>query len=216
MQLPVEFAGYKKILTSSDDTFIGTSSFITSFTTKKDDLTMWRLYGDDAKGVAIHYKVEELPSDFHLAHVSYADKDGYHPELLLLVEMTKITLDNCYFCFKHLYKWRYFFKSFEYNVEDEVRLLYISDKLGKNSKWITTGAGIITPLVCFPIVDEVDGAQPKATIYPLSLVGTSLGPQFPEQSKNTETIKRMFITRFGWTENDFEVRKSDIKNYKNQ
>ena len=211
----MENNGYKKVLETSDDIFIGISSFITSFTTKKDDLTMWRLYGDDAKGVAIHYKVEELPCDFYLAHVSYANKDGYHPELLLLVKMTEITLDSCKFCFKYLYKWRYFFKSYEYNVEDEIRLLYISDKIEKNSKWITTGAGIIAPLVCFPVVDEDNSYQPDASIYPLSLVGARLGPQFPKQSMNSETIKRMFKTRFGWTEKEFEVSSSNIKNYKN-
>lgn len=206
----MERNGYKKILTPSEDTQISTSSFITSFTAKKDDLTMWRLYGNDAKGVAIQYKVGKLPQDFYLAPVSYAGKDGNHPELLLLVDMTKITLDNCSFCFRQLYQWRYFFKSYEYSIEDEIRLLYISDKLEKDIKWITTGAGVIAPLVSFPIVDEGDSYQPDATIYPLSLVGASLGPQFPEQSKNSETIKRMFKTRFGWTEKEFEVRPSNL------
>lgn len=211
----MEDNGYNKILDLSQDILIGTSSFITSFTTKDDDLAMWRLYGNDAKGVAIHYKTEELPQDFYLAPVSYADKEGNHPELLLLVEMTKIMLDNCNFCFKNLYKWRYFFKSHEYNVEDEIRLLYISDKLNKNSKWITTGAGVIAPLVCFPIVDNGDSYQADATTYPLHLVGTSLGPQFPEQSKNIETIRKMFKTKFGWTETQFKVSSSKISNYKN-
>ena len=176
---------------------------------------MWRLYGEDAKGVAINFKVEDIPSDFYLAHVSYADKNGSHPKLSLLVEMTRILSDKCFFRFQSLYKWRYFFKPYAYGVENEVRLLYIADKLEKNSTWITTDSGVLTPIICFPIVDESESVEQNAKLYPLSICGVTMGPQFIEKEKNKETIKRMFNTRFGWVEKDFKVEYSDIQNYKN-
>ena len=37
------------------------NSYITSLTELKDNLTLWRLYGDDARGVCIEY---EVPKDF--------------------------------------------------------------------------------------------------------------------------------------------------------
>ena len=67
---------------SNADTF----SFILSGSrmSKKDDLNMWRLYGDDSKGVCLWYKVDdELPDHFFLAKVSYA-KNGTHAELSYL------------------------------------------------------------------------------------------------------------------------------------
>lgn len=207
--------GYKRVLPDDEDTVIGMQSFITSFTTKKDDLTMWRLYGDDAKGVALHFKVGELADGFYLAPVSYSRSNHNHPELSVLVEMASINIDNHNFNFQHLYKWRYFFKPHEYSIENEIRLLYISDKLDKKSKWITTGSGVISPLITFPIVDDGDSYAQEAIVYPLRLVGADIGPQFPEQEKNIETIKRMFKIRFEWKDNNFKVNKSNIKNYKN-
>ena len=43
------------------------NTYITSLSEKRDDLTMWRLYGDDTKGVSIEYIAQHLyPMIFYL------------------------------------------------------------------------------------------------------------------------------------------------------
>ena len=54
--------------------------FISSCTLKRDDLTQWRLYADDSKGVCLVFTVNEdlLNSTFILNRISYGKYNGSH------------------------------------------------------------------------------------------------------------------------------------------
>lgn len=191
-----------------------TLSFILSGSrmNKKDDLNMWRLYGDDSKGVCLWYKVDdELPEHFFLARVSYA-KNGTHAELSYLSSKTGKGVCGRNFELRNLNSWLHFFKPSEYSVEEEVRLLYEMNDGSlldtTNGKWIyNTSNGIIAPIIRFPITK----ADCK---FPLVLERIVLGPNLKEHSINKEQL--LLMCKYGQikvTEN-FEITYSDIKSYR--
>ena len=179
---------------------------------KKDDLNMWRLYGDDSKGVCLWYKVDdELPDHFFLAKVSYA-KNGTHAELSYLSSKMGKGVCGRNFEIRNLNSWLHFFKPSEYAVEEEVRLLYeMNDGSlfdATNGKWIyDTSNGIIAPIVRFPII--------KADCrFPLVFERIVLGPNLKERSINKEQLLLMFkYGQINVTDN-FEIIYSDINSYR--
>ena len=99
---------------------------------KEDNLTMFRLYGDDSRGVCMKYTVEHdkiANGDFFLAPVSYADENGNHPEFDYVLN----TNVNTNFCFRKFEVWKHFFKNHDYEIENEVRFIYESE-VGKGGK----------------------------------------------------------------------------------
>lgn len=195
---------------SNADTF----SFILSGSrmSKKDDLNMWRLYGDDSKGVCLWYKVDdELPDHFFLAKVSYA-KNGTHAELSYLSSKMGKGVCGRNFEIRNLNSWLHFFKPSEYAVEEEVRLLYeMNDGSlfdATNGKWIyDTSNGIIAPIVRFPII--------KADCrFPLVFERIVLGPNLKERSINKEQL--LLMLKYGQINvtDNFEITYSDINSYR--
>ena len=172
---------------------------------KKDDLTQWRLYGDDGKGVCLKFKLKEKSNSFIFRKIKYLSKDSDQIEKLNdLVEFI-YDLTGYTFVFNTLHEWCHFIKPEDYKVESEVRLLY---KLSGNkddekiSGWIfTNGTNIITPYKEFKL-DE----------FPLELVGIKLGPKFPNPKTN--------YFQFGaFVKNDLklkniEISLSKIENYR--
>ncbi|MBR6416019.1 MAG: DUF2971 domain-containing protein [Bacteroidales bacterium] len=198
--------------TSSSNT--DTLSFILSGSrmSKKDDLNMWRLYGDDSKGVCLWYKVDdELPEHFFLARVSYA-KNGTHPELTYLASKMGKSVCGRNFEIHNLSSWLHFFKPSEYAVEEEVRLLYeLSDGSlldTANGKWIhNTDKGIIAPIVRFPITK-------KESKFPLALERIVLGPNLKERGINKDQL--LLMCKYGQIKvtDNFEITCSDIESYR--
>ena len=195
----------------------GSKAFITSFTTKKDDLTMWRLYGDDAKGIAYEYKIdmESIPENFYLAPVSYADEHEVHKELDLIADMCQEEIDKCKFSFQNLYIWKYFFKPKEYHVEDEIRLLFFSLNPQDKSEWIETGTGMIAPMKKFAVEDKSNSIETKdVVVYPMQMKRIWLGPRMLNIQSNKENISQLLKEVFGWTETDIPIQPSRIQNYR--
>lgn len=145
---------------------------------KEDDLTMFRLYGDDSQGVCLQYSVKKPLSnykDFFIAPVSYADANGNHPKLDLFLSIAKLII------FNHFDAWLHFFKSYDYKVEEEVRLLYEHKNKNIKKKWINISAyGIICPVI------EFDDAH-----FPLSLNKITLGANCQEKEVNKTQIETM-------------------------
>lgn len=152
---------------------------------KYDDLTMWRLYGDNTKGVNILYNLDKKKlKDFKLYNIDYAEKVGVHPTLDLIGELMSLKIENLTFKLRKWNEWKHFFKPYEYKDEMEIRLLY--NKQDKPvDKWILTGDyQIVCPLV-----------EIKLRNFPLSIEEIKLGPNCPEIETNRMQIEQMMAER---------------------
>ncbi|PZR18280.1 MAG: hypothetical protein DI539_16275 [Flavobacterium psychrophilum] len=196
--------------------------YITSCTTiaNKDNLTLWRLYADDSRGVCLVFNTVDTNLNSHvlLQKVKYADKDGKHTELELLKEIRRqvVELTGFPFEFKNLGYWKHFFKPYEYSIEDEVRLLIIDDPSIPSIKkdWVLTYThSIVNPIIDF----QLNGSR-----FPLHLKEVLLGPKCPEQETNKVQLeelvrrKRNEITSKNIDADlkDLKVEMSGIKHYR--
>ena len=147
---------------------------------KLDDLTQWRLYGDDAKGVCCEYELNGvLPNDFIFRRTIYDDASPQG----VLEKIKKIyhTIDKRHDCFYVNYRQIYpFFKSAAYSVEQEIRLLY---NIYDNSKikWLLTNDhSIVNAYTDIPLNE-----------FPLKLKKVILGSKMDGKETNLYQIKRM-------------------------
>lgn len=154
-----------------------------------DDLTMWRLYGDNGKGVCLKFRIGKAQEGFYLAPVSYAIEPETHPELQFIIDLSSIKFNDSKFGLFRFGVWKHFFKPYEYRTEKEIRL-YKNLHDDEAMKWITTQDGIYCPIIEFPI-------KRKNYQYPLILDSIILGPNVPHKKINKEQIK-------------FRLSKSDI------
>lgn len=206
--------GIVPFLTKSDDYFLGSYAYITSFTKHSDNLTMWRLYGDDANGIALtFYLDDELKDGFILAPVSYGEEDGTHKKMDFIAEMQKVKIEGRQFVLNNLYFWRYFFKPVQYKIEEEIRLLYFPEKI-EIKKWVKTGVGIISPISIFSILDNSSSKDKSKKPFPLKLKSITLGPQMTETKTNKEMGQLMLRNCFGCKQEDIEVKESEINNFR--
>lgn len=176
--------------------------YLSSCSLLYDDLTMWRLYGDDAKGVCLTFEFKDKPSqDFLLQSVSYANDKGRNDNLDLIKKIMSKHL-----VFKEIDKWKHFFKAKDYTIEKEIRLLFMDDKSNTSVKrdWLKTNDSfIINPYVEFDIDSEE---------FPLTLTEVMLGPKCPEKETNMEQLKELIRQRK--FRNQIDVEKSSIINYR--
>ncbi len=202
---------------NSDQTKEATNTFVVSFCDKEieDDLTLWRLYGDNARGVSIEYEYEEELdlNIFQLARVSYAEKNGNHPKLDFIRELMHLEFEEFKFSLKNWVVWQHFFKPCDYRIEQEIRLLLFYDELigvprGKCHEWITTADGITAPILKLGLRKDINSIH-----FPLKIVGAKFGCNFPEKEINKSTFtvlsevnKEMY--------KDFRVSFSKINNYR--
>lgn len=171
--------------------------FISSFCSKRDDLTMWRLYGDDAKGVCLSFRVKEHYDDksFIIRGVKYA------PEKDESFKLFK-DLDTSRFIFEDIAEWKCFFKPNEYNIEEEYRLLCRGNvKVKGKDYYITSGSSIINPFVTLDML---------APDFPLELTSVTLGPKFPEHDVNRDQLQHLLKER-GLSQH---IQQSKIKTYR--
>ena len=175
----------------------------------KDDLTMWRMYGDEAKGVCMEYSVDNdiAAHHFFLAPVSYARQNDSHPELDFVKELQQYELKKYRLIFRTIDIWKHFFKPANYASENEIRLLYV-EMQPANYKWIQTSEPILAPVVEFGIGKTSPG------YFPLQLKGIMLGPKCVEKDTNSAQMKyRIDLQQLKVTK-DFNVSMSKIDNYR--
>lgn len=180
---------------------------------QEDDLTMWRLYADDAKGVCIQYEIDkEIKKNncYFLAKVSYGERDGKHKALEFLNELMAESLQNgWYFRLSRWYIWRYFFKSHVYKSENEVRLLYmpgVNESVTKT--WYKDSCnGLFNHLITFPI-------SKGDNTFPLKLSKILIGPNIKSFRQNIEQIAYMVKDKKIDTADNFKVSGSAIRNYR--
>ena len=182
---------------------------------EKDDLTMWRLYGEDSRGACIVYSIDmDLinNSEFILAPISYADKNQKHRELDLVYDM--MTRDfkksqekaKLKFVFKRWDIWKHFFKPYDYHDEKEVRLLYKCNRETNDKKWILSNLNIFTPLVEFAGYNN----EEKKGRLPLKIEKILLGPNSPERSLNIDILMKLMKEY----QIPISIEQSTIDNYR--
>lgn len=157
--------------------------FITSFTTRIDDLDMWRLYGDNARGVCMVFERINKDSD-ELFNISYiAEKSDVLEKIAKLQDALK---DNSIrFRMNLLKKYQHFLKLSDYSSESECRLMVNSEKT--DGWFINRDNGILTPYIEKKLVREVE----EDNIYPFRLSGIILGPASRELTANMMQILYM-------------------------
>lgn len=174
-----------------------------------DNLTMWRLYGDEAKGACIRYalrsKMNALPKDFFLAKVSYGEKvDGQetHKELELLRLIHQFSFGGGWrFKFNRWGIWKHFFKSYLFKDEREIRLLFYDRNDDRCSyEWIKNNdSQIVTKMQRFPLND-----------FPFAMEELMIGPKCSE----IEIISRQLQHMAKSKGLDLHVGMSEIRAYR--
>ncbi len=191
------------------------SKFIMCASKLEDNLNQWRLYGDDAKGVCLEMKAHHNNStDFYIKAVSYGKKVKHelngntdfinrHFELDILEAFQKVLFDKYLFTypFKSLETWKHFFKSYEYAVEQEIRVLYINKASNTSEpKWILTNShSILNPLMAIQY-DKL----------PFEITKVLFGSKAPEANVNIRQFK--YLSEENGMSLTFD--KSRINNYR--
>ena len=165
---------------------------------KKDDLTQWRLYADDATGVCLVFDVSKPQYRYDVRKVTYIDpqkeKDSFFGRIQELVSKNNII-------FRNFHTWCHFLKPKDYEIESEVRVLYDNQNI-KQPHWFL--AKPINVLSSY-IEVELNGD------FPLKLKEIILGPKCPEKEINRNQL-HVLLKRNGFE--GVNVDFSEIDNYR--
>lgn len=162
--------------------------FILSCVEDDDDekFTMWRLYGDNTRGVRLTYTPQPMPIGFRFMKIYYETAPGYHPGLEFIKLLTQTSIDSVKLHLKRLCYWKHFFKPYDYHIEKEVRL--ICEKGGAfnpQTIWIKGEEfSIAVPLVLIPL-----------EYFPLHIEAVKLGLNMKERDVNKLQIKELCFER---------------------
>ena len=181
---------------------------------KEDDLTMWRLYGDNCKGVCIKMCIEKdilaKNDTFILAPVSYGRRDE-HPELDLANDILSINIGGKNLIFETWCYWKHFFKDYRYSVEKEVRLLYTGRGEGKRSWILVRDNEIPCTISIFP----VKSLPNHSNDFPLTLSGVIIGSKCIDiETKKSQFEELVSERNTGYNNGFAEVKESIIDNYR--
>lgn len=148
-----------------------------------ENFLMWRLYGDNTKGVRIQYTPKTMPEGFRFCKIYYGKKDNTHPGLDIVKEMQNKSIGSLYFRFTHFDYWKHFFKPYDYEIEKEVRLLYelIDSNPPEKIDWIKGSEfSILIPLALF-----------KEVQFPLDIEEIKIGPNMMSRETNLLQIQQL-------------------------
>lgn len=176
--------------------------FISSCSMKKDNLTMWRLYGDNSKGASLTIEVNDsLKSPFLVKKISYfqGQKDRLVREISFATAQLKeigYKLDRNAFSLVP-----FFLKSNHFSTEEEVRILFDKSKHGISNQTVKFDWGISNPYtIVRPFVDIkllIQSAPDNSThndFLPIKIKEVILGPNCPFGDKNVFQIKSLLTT----------------------
>lgn len=181
------------------------------------NLTMWRLYGGDAKGICLKFRVDKTKlnkNGFYLAPVSYADSNKKHYELEIIKNIcTQHKEKKWSFDFAEWNIWKHFFKDNAYAVEEEIRLLFMPIPhipLAKSIWFLDDRTNIYSEMKVFDLSNE--------TVFPLILNRIVLGANFPAFDENTDQLNRRLshsnIRTYEVERHKLVSHCDDIQNYR--
>ena len=183
--------------------------------TKSDDLMMWRLYAQDGEGVSLCYQIDKSYIDweyYYLAKICYGNEKS-HPELEYLQGIMKLSVGK-HFRFHNWNVWKHFFKPYEFDYEEEVRLIYYEHKNShaKKTTWIEDSkSGIFSPMKLFSLEKEEE-KEPDSSKkpFPLSLTKVVIGPKSKEADVNRIQFNKMASAGLCKTIPEISVSTIDI------
>lgn len=187
--------------------------YISSCSSEEDDLTLWRFYGDDTRGMSIKLvpKAKKYKhGDFIFGYVSYAEENGAHPELELLRALVAGTNAHGEVYGSSLLNiWKHFFKPYDYHVEKEIRIFYFlpDGYEKKNLGWNISNYGFLNPYMEFDMHSKE---------FPFRIEEVMLGPQTPEKIINKHQIRALMSYK-EFTDSNAripQVKYSSIGNYR--
>lgn len=180
----------------------------------RDDLTMFRLYGDKAQGVCLVFEVDFTSDNFWISPITYLDLqdiDKSPSKTKLAKWFRKNNIDEA--SVNDFSVLPFFVKSSLFSVESEIRLLFrnLSGKTGKNevvknSDWVLDNTNSIPNRY----VDINKDA------FPLRLKEIVIGPKRDESEIIKAQLEKMLVF-YGWNKEGAEgvkVSVSDIKIYR--
>lgn len=171
--------------------------------TQEENLTMWRLYGADAKGACITYEAGRsimggMYNQFFLARVSYGQKNKKHPKLEFIKALiSALNIRGWSFTLRRWNIWKHFFKSYLFAVEKEVRLMYydapVSRTMKDDYKWIKNPESqIVSKMQLFDF-----------KVFPMRVEYVKVGPncrevallarQFETMAKSTSSLSKVMV-----------------------
>lgn len=211
----------------SPNSIVTTNSFIMSMVagTRNDELTPWRLYGDNTEGVSITYDMGEeknkAKDNFFVAPICYVNPKKRNSKISAISKImrgSKTKVPD--FTFVYWYIWKHFFKHEDYKVEEEYRILYQRDFNKADAtplKWVSDpSTNIIFPVVEFYLqqkdLDAIDEkTRNRYSIFPFSISEIKLGSNMPEQQPNKAELELMIKDKFGIK---YKINESSILNYR--
>lgn len=162
--------------------------YITSFTDKIDDLTMWRLYGDNAEGVCLVFS-EPYECYYYLP----IDYSGSNSKICLKAKKIcdELAKHGINFTFKSLEStWQYFLKPESFSIEQELRYLRIENS--KPDGYTLASNGVISSFKDYALT--IDEEHPEIN-FPASLQGIILGPNMKNVEINRYQLEALAIER---------------------
>lgn len=164
----------------------------------KDDLTQWRLYADDAKGVCLIFEVNKPQYRYDVRKITYIDpekeNDSFFGKIRELASKNNII-------FKNFHTWCHFLKPKDYKIESEVRVLYENIKIKKPHWFLAKPINVLSSYIDVELNDD----------FPLKLKEIILGPKCPEKETNRDQLN-VLLKRMGL--DDVKVDFSRIDNYR--
>lgn len=186
---------------------------------RDDDLMMWRLYGDDAKGVCFQFEVDKQKlktfPQFYLAPISYEREDKTHMELEIIkgIFFAETYPSEWKIQLKKWQVWKHFFKKNIYAYEKEVRLLYMPSESRKpahqGETWFEDDrTGIYSETKLFDLTTD--------NAFPLTINKITLGPKFRSIDQNVKQFNQRLLRTQIITKPDrgLVFQPSKIKDYR--
>lgn len=118
------------------------SHFVFSMSKNEDDLTLWRLYGDNGRGMAIGFQAyAKLHERTIVSNVIYDDSINKLAKNILKL---KSELDSYEIQMENLHLLAHYEKDSIWKVEEEIRIVINSFSRDKQ-EWVVNGSQIIVP-----------------------------------------------------------------------
>ena len=182
---------------------------------KVNDLTMWRLYANDTKGVCLEFNTDQYRADmgFYLRKIRYEGDivNPFNTDIIgILRQLASYNQGGRgpIFVFNYWDLWSAFVKSKAYKVEEEIRLAYIPSQATIDpdaAGWMLTSSNQIAS-------QYVDFKVKKHFKFPLQLEKVWLGVSCPEKEVNVVQLQKMMdkTSKF----RGVNVDLSEIENYR--